>query len=815
MRREPAERYADARELAADLKRFVTGQLVGAHHYSRRVLAMRAIRRHPVITAVALSLVALIVVGVVALRRITAEQAATERRSRELLLGQARAMLETDPTAAVALVARYPDPPATRAEADAVRGIVLDAESRGVARQVLAAHGGAVRDAAFSPDGAELATVGGDGALIVWNLATGAHEQLHQSTTNMDAVGYDPRGRYLAASLGPKLGVVLWDRQQRTSRVLPTESDVYTLDFSPDGAALVAGDASGLIHVWTCATGAARELAGHEAWASSVVVSPDGARVLSTSSDATARIWTLATGEARVIPLDDEGYWGVFSRDGKTAAIGSIDGAVRVVSVDDAAVPPRLLRGDTRPVDYLDFSPDGRTLAWAGMGETVFLADLATATGEIRAMHGHGDDVTGLAFAADGVLVTSSADATLRVWDVATGFASVLRGHRDEIMAMAVSADGRMVASASVDRTARVWVLPARPRTFVIDASRESDLRAPATNDVLYYYSEGERAAVLDFRTNEIRPVTTTRGFVRLAGNPTGTQVAYRDPQRRVALVDLATGQEHDLPMEYAHHGRVIDYSPDGSTVVYAGKDGIYAVDAATFAVRSLPYPSGPMRDDDIKVMQLEFAADGRRALTVGKDLVIWDLGAGTGTTVPPPPALTWPSTVVGSPDFSRLAAGAVGGLALHDAGGWHLLRATDRAVAPITFSHDGAWLAAADDSGDLRLWRVAAGGATGETPLVGHRGPIRHLEFSPDGAMLISAGSDGMLRTWGVATGQQIAAVRAHGGRAVEWVGLRGADLVTAGRDGTARVWTGFSRAPVPVRDMLSGLTTFRDSPR
>src|SRR5688500_18430973 len=160
MHREPAERYADARELAADLKRFVTGQLVGAHHYSRGVLAMRAIRRHPVIAAIALAVVALVVVGVIAFRRITAEQAATESRSRELLLGQARAMLETDPTAAVALLARYPDPPGSRAEADAVCAIALDAVSRGVSRHVLAGHAGPLRDVAFSPDGTELATTG-------------------------------------------------------------------------------------------------------------------------------------------------------------------------------------------------------------------------------------------------------------------------------------------------------------------------------------------------------------------------------------------------------------------------------------------------------------------------------------------------------------------------------------------------------------------------------------------------------------------------------------------------------------------------------
>jgi len=60
MARDPAKRYPTARELADDLHRFQTGQLVGAHRYSLRQLLLRWIRRH--ITAIA-ALVAAVVVG--------------------------------------------------------------------------------------------------------------------------------------------------------------------------------------------------------------------------------------------------------------------------------------------------------------------------------------------------------------------------------------------------------------------------------------------------------------------------------------------------------------------------------------------------------------------------------------------------------------------------------------------------------------------------------------------------------------------------------------------------------------------------------
>jgi tetratricopeptide (TPR) repeat protein len=69
----PADRYPTARELAADMRRFQTGQLVSAYSYSMRDLLRRFVRRHraEVLVAGVLSaiLVAAVVTGFVAVRR--------------------------------------------------------------------------------------------------------------------------------------------------------------------------------------------------------------------------------------------------------------------------------------------------------------------------------------------------------------------------------------------------------------------------------------------------------------------------------------------------------------------------------------------------------------------------------------------------------------------------------------------------------------------------------------------------------------------------------------------------------------------------
>ncbi len=101
MARDPARRYPTARELAEDLRRFQTGQLVGAHRYSRWELTRRWLRRHRTPVAVAaVAVVLLAALAAVSVSRIVREQAETTARRRDaedlmrFMLGSLRDKLE-------------------------------------------------------------------------------------------------------------------------------------------------------------------------------------------------------------------------------------------------------------------------------------------------------------------------------------------------------------------------------------------------------------------------------------------------------------------------------------------------------------------------------------------------------------------------------------------------------------------------------------------------------------------------------------------------------------------------------------------------
>ncbi|KAJ5817346.1 hypothetical protein N7447_009579 [Penicillium robsamsonii] len=119
---------------------------------------------------------------------------------------------------------------------------------------------------------------------------------------------------------------------------------------------------------------------------------------------------------------------------------------------------PRALKGHSKLVTCVTFSPDGKLVASGSNDLTVILWN--TTTGSIHTtLKGHSSRVTSVAFSSNGKLVVSgSQNRTVIVWNTTTGaIHTTLEGHSSWVTSLAFSPDGKLLASVSDDLAVNLW----------------------------------------------------------------------------------------------------------------------------------------------------------------------------------------------------------------------------------------------------------------------------------------------------------------------------------------------------------------------
>lgn len=220
-----------------------------------------------------------------------------------------------------------------------VSAIVLDSRTLGTVA-TLAGQSGIVASAAFSGDGARLATASPEGVWL-WDLASSRELRRWPGGRAARGVSLSRDGALVAAGYAPSpsdrgAGLLIWPAPAVAGADRPpimTSSVAATVvAFAAGGTRIVSGDDEGLVRVWDVGSGRpVATLRGHDAAVQSLAVSPDGHRLASAGADRTVRIWNLDTGELLLTLRVGASVQSVaFSADGERLAAGILGGPIRV-----------------------------------------------------------------------------------------------------------------------------------------------------------------------------------------------------------------------------------------------------------------------------------------------------------------------------------------------------------------------------------------------------------------------------------------------------------------------------------------------------
>ena len=624
--------------------------------------------------------------------------------------------------------------------------------------RVLAGHVDDVRSVAFSPDGALVATGSADGTARVW----------------------DPRSGAVRLVLRPG---------ESAQRETQNPDGVRRVAFFPDGTLLTVLD-SGAVPTWDTASdasgasgtpGAARTaFTAPDDAVTEAAFSPDGALLAVGSAQGTIHLWDVRLSVWRAGFLVHGGAVRVlaFSPDATLLVTGSDDRSCRLWDVPAGARVAKLKHRGV--VSAAAFSPYDTTLATA-CGEEAFVWDIGgrpRLTWTVKS----GGLITDVAFSADGTLLaTASEDRTVRIWNVVTRQeAGTLADHTGRVHAVAFSPDGTMLAGAGGDRTARIWSPAGGPET---GSGSGSESRLHAMDSV-----HRRSGRVIGEQTG-MTAAAFGRDAARLATAGGGAVALWR------VSPDAATvARWHDYPAVPAGIRRVL-ISRDGTQIAVVVRDGTVEIRDLSAEVWNLGF-GGLRRTFGDRSEQIDAVAFSphpfQMAMMSGDVIRLWNRRLRNSSRT----FQGFPGTEAASfsPDGERLLTGSAdGAVRIHKIGPTDPptaidLRGHTGRITDAAFSPGGSFAAAASDDTTARLWTN-----DGEhlATLAGHWSQVNALAFAPDGRSVATASQDKTIRVWSTPYGRPTALLTGHTDAVLALVfSPNGRRILSASADGTIRVW-------------------------
>jgi WD40 repeat protein/DNA replication protein DnaC len=627
----------------------------------------------------------------------------------------------------------------------------------------LEGHNGSITKVVFSDDGTTIGTASEDKTAIIWNINGKKITQLKGHQKSVTSIALSKDGKTVVTGSKDRTAKI-WNFKGEKFVLIKDltqhNGSVTSVSISPDGETIASASEDKTVKLWSRDGRLIRSLQ-HPERVAIVSFSPNGQMIAAAGKDEIVQLWNL-DGKETGGKISNYGTLTMsFSKDGKTLIFGNKDRTQKFYQFNGRLikninsfcriggnVSSIAITTDSKQIIYVDISLGNSEKVVTLEKEFKGLCDSYDFSSFT-----HSDSITELNLSPNGkVLATASKDKTVKLWNLKNDSLTNYRSSDTQAHKALFSPNGQIIATNnSDDDTVKLW---RRDGTFLRNIQGDPSVMSfsPDSQAII----TGSRDDVIKLWTDKGKEVTWKNKIDSIASiklSPDSQRIATVGSDNTVRLwkrdgTPIAVLHKYPLNRNLENKIPTVVFSPNSQIIATFGNDNkvkLWKTDGTL--IKTLP---GHARSIDYLV----FSKNSRLIATIGDDnfVKLWKYD---GTLIA---ILTGHRDrirdVIFSPNNKMIASidsGGVNGtntqIRLWQTNGTPVSEPIDDyGGEEIYFSPDSNFIASTHQGGSIKLWNRDG---TPISTLTGHRDRLNDLQFSRDGQTIVSASEDNTVRVW------------------------------------------------------------------